>query len=216
MNPQPKKYKPFGWRFWLLLIGCIVILCSFAFNSISFDRTRSYRAEAVSNLKQIGYALYDYQDQYGTYPNDLTAKQHPSEFNLSGSSSNAIFRQLFAADIVENEQIFYANFPRVSRPDGDISSGHLLEKGEVAFAYIAGLSIEDKPSLPIAFGPIIPGTIRFDPKPLNGKAIVLRIDGSISVLKLRPDGHAISAGESLLDPDNSLWKGKAPDIRYPE
>jgi hypothetical protein len=151
MNPQPKKYKPFGWRFWLLLIGCIVILCSFAFNSISFDRTRSYRAEAVSNLKQIGLALNEFQDQYGTYPNDLTAKQHPSEFNLSGSSSNAIFRQLFATDIVHNEGIFYANFSRVSRPDGDISSGHLLEKGEVAFAYIAGLSIEDKPSLPIAF-----------------------------------------------------------------
>ena len=216
MNPQPKKYKPFGWRFWLLLIGCIVFICIFIFPSPFGDRTMATRVEARSNLKQISYALYEYQEQYGTFPNDQRALQHPSGFNLSGSSSNAIFRQLFAADIVRNEGIFYANFPGASKPDGDISSGHLLEKGEVAFAYIAGLSIEDNPSLPIAFGPVIPGTIRFDPKPLNGKAIVLRIDGSISVLKLRPDGHAISGGESLLDLDNNLWKGKAPDIRYPE
>lgn len=216
MNPQPKKYKPFGWQFWLLLIGCIVTLFYFIFSSILYPRTTAARAEAIPNLKQIGFALHEYQDQYGTFPNDQTSAQHPSEFNLSGSSSNAIFRQLFAAEIVDNEAMFYANFPGVSKPDGDITSGRLLEKGEVAFAYIAGLSAEDKPFLPIAFGPIIPGTIRFDPKPLNGKAIVLRIDGSISTLKLKPDGHAISNGENLLDPDNSLWNGKAPDIRYPE
>ena len=177
--------------------------------------------EAISNLKQINLALYEFQMQYGSYPNDQTAElvrqKHPSKFNLSGTSSNARFRQLFAAKIVESEQIFYAKFPGVSRPDGDTSSGHLLDKGEVAFAYIAGLPTKDNPSLPIAFGPVIPGTNRFDPKPFKGKAIILRIDNSVSVIRIKENGEAmISGGESLLDPNNKLWNGKAPDIRYPE
>jgi hypothetical protein len=185
------------------------------------DRTKPDRTEAISNLKQISLALYEFQKQYGSYPNDQTAElvrqKHPSEFNLSGTSSNALFRQLFASGIIESEEMFYAKFPKVSKPDGDISSGHLLEKGEVAFAYIAGLPTKDNPSVPIAFGPIIPGTNRFDPKPFKGKGIILRIDGSVSSIHIKENGEAmISGGESLLDPNNKLWNGKAPDIRYPE
>ncbi len=217
MNAEPKKYKPFGWRFWLLLFGSIVLFFSFIFiHTMPGDRYGADRTEAISNLKQIGLALYEFQKQHGTFPNDQTAVQHPSEFNLSGTSSNALFRQLFAAEIVESEQMFYAKFPGISKPDGDTSPGHLLEKGEVAFAYIAGLSTKDNPSLPIAFGPVIPGTNRFDPKPFKGKAIILRIDNSVSVIRIKENGEAFTGGESLLDPNNKLWNGKAPDIRYPE
>lgn len=220
MNAEPKKYKPFGWPFWLLLIGSIVIICNFV-HILPPDRTKADRIEAISNLKQLGLALDEFQKQYGAFPNDQTAalviEKHPSVFKLSGTSSNALFRQLFAAEIVESEQMFYAKFPRVSKPDGDTSSGHLLEKGEVAFAYIAGLSAEDNPSLPIAFGPVIPGTNRFDPKPFNRKGIILRIDNSVSSIPINKNGEAmIGGGETLLDPDNKLWNGKIPDIRYPE
>lgn len=221
MNPEPKKYKPFGWRFWLLLIGSLIFIYIFIFPSPLGDRSRAHRTEAISNLHQIGLALHEFQKQHGAFPNNHTAElltvKHPSEFNLSGTSSNALFRQLFATEIVDNEAMFYAKFPGISRPDGDTSSGHLLEKGEVAFAYIAGLSTEDNPSLPIAFGPIVPGTNRFDPKPFNGRGILLRIDNSVSTITINKNGEArIGGGESLLDPNNKLWNGKAPDIRYPE
>ncbi len=220
MNAEPKKYNPFGWPFWLLLIGSIVIPCNFV-HILPPDRTKADRTEAISNLHQIGLALDEFQKQYGAFPNDQTAalviEKHPSEFNLSGTSSNALFRQLFAAEIVESETMFYVKFPGISKPDGDTSPGRLLEKGEVAFAYIAGLTTKDNPSLPIAFGPVIQGTTKFDPKPFNGKGIVLRIDNSVSSILINKNGEAmIGGGESLLDPNNKLWNGKAPDIRYPE
>lgn len=225
--PDPKleqidiKSKPFNsvtyWLSGVLILLIVAYLATFSNPQILSSHRNTDRTEAISNLKQLGLALDEFQKQYGTFPNDQTAKKHPSGFNLSGTSSNAIFRQLFAAEIVDNEAIFYAKFPGIFRPDNNISSGHLLEKGEVAFAYIAGLSNERNPSLPIAFGPLIPGTNRFDPKPFDGKAIALRIDGSVSIYQINKNGDAmIGGGESLLDPNNKLWNGKAPDIRYPE
>jgi hypothetical protein len=220
---MPEKIKPksFGWPFWLLLLGGIVILFGFADTQNKRRGKSAGRTEATSNLRQIGLALHEFEKQHGTFPNDETAARirtdQPPRFNLKGTSSNALFRQLFAAGVVENETMFYAKFPGVSRPDNDISSGHLLEKSEVAFAYIAGLSTKDNPALPVAFGPVIPGTGKFDPKPFNRKGVVLRIDSSVSWFQLRENGDAMmGGGVSLLDPNNELWKGKAPDIRYPE
>ncbi len=224
-NPEPIVQEPKSFKsaaYWTLgaLIGFLVIVALFAPIVISSPKSPD-RIEAMNNAKQIGIALFIFQEEYGSYPNDQTAElvrqKHPTEFNLSGTSSNALFRQLFAAKIVDNEAMFYSKSLGGSRPDNDISSGHLLEKGEVAFAYIAGLSTEGNPSRPIAFGPVIPGTSRFDPKPFDGKGIVLRIDNSVSALSINKNGEAmIGGGVSLLDPYNQLWNGKAPDIRYPE
>jgi hypothetical protein len=226
-NPEPidQEPKPFNSvAYWLLSIGILLIVSFLAALSapmVISSHKNPDRTEAINNAKQIGIDLFAFQEEYGTYPNDETAKdfikKHPTEIKLSGTSSNSIFRQLFAAKIVDNEAMFYAKSLGASRPDNDISSGHLLEKGEVAFAYIALLSTENNPSLPIAFGPVIPGTTKFDPKPFDRMGIVLRIDGSVSALSINKNGEAmIGRGESLLDPNNKLWNGKAPDIRYPE
>jgi hypothetical protein len=215
-----EKPKSFGWPFWLLLLGGIALLYGFAYKSNSRPRNKGAQTEATSNLRQIGLALHEFHKEYGSFPNDETAefvmKKHPSSTNLSGTSSNALFRQLFAAGIVENEAMFYANFPGVHKPDNDTSPGHLLEKGEVAFAYINGLSLEGNPSRPLAFGPVIPGTTKFDPKLFSGKGILLRIDCSVSSIFINKEGVAMAGSQSLLSPENLLWGGKTPDIRYPE
>lgn len=216
-KPHPKS---FGWPFWLVLVGSIVLFFGFAEKSNRSRRNIAPQREAISNLRQLGLSLHEFEKRYGAFPSGETAAligaERPSGFDLKGTSSNALFRQLFAAGVVDNEAIFYAKFPGVSKPDNDTSAGHLLENGEVAFAYIAGLSTKDNPTLPVAFGPVVPGTNRFDPKPFNGKGVILRIDNSVSTMLIRDSGEAIVGGESLLDPGNSLWKGKTPDIRYPE
>lgn len=176
----------------------------------------------IVTAKQIGIALFEFNSKYGAYPNDTTVSLVTNEYpehgyNLSGKSSNALFRQLIASKIVKNEEIFYARGKGTVIPDGDISPLQALKKSEVGFAYISGLTSKDNPSLPLLLAPIIPGTTKFDPKPFKGRAIVLRIDQSVSLLKIREDGQAmLGAGKSLLDPNNGLWNGKTPDIRYPE
>jgi hypothetical protein len=91
-----------------------------------------------------------------------------------------------------------------------------LDKGEVGFAYVAGLSSAGNPSRPVAFAPVIPGTKRFDPKPFKGNAVFLRIDNSVVSMKIRKDGQVRAGGIDILSAENPIWDGKAPDIRYPE
>ena len=142
--------------------------------------------EQVSNLRQIGLALFEFEIEYGAFPNDATAAkitaEHPEHgLDLSSNSSNAIFRQLFAARMTQSEAMFYAKAYSATKPDGDIRPGHVLKKGEVGFAYIAGISSEDNPNTIVAFAPIIPGTTKFDPKPFEGKAAFLRNNNSATI-----------------------------------
>jgi hypothetical protein len=112
--------------------------------------------------------------------------------------------------------MFYAKVPGAKKPDDDITPGNMLKKGEVAFAYVTGLSTKGNPARPIAFAPIIRGTKKFDPKPFDGKAVVLRADNSAVSLNIDADGHAIMGGVNMLSPKNPIWGGETPDIRYPE
>ncbi len=71
------------------------------------------QTEQISNLRQIGLALLEFETEYGSYPSEATIgrvrQRNPDHgFDLSGESSNAIFRQLLAADITRSEQMFYA------------------------------------------------------------------------------------------------------------
>jgi hypothetical protein len=113
--------------------------------------------------------------------------------------------------------MFYAKVSGTRKPDGVISPGEALEKGEVAFGYISGLSSEGNPARPIAFCPIIPGTDRFDPKPFKGKACVIRGDGSVISLNIGKNGHAFVGGINLLSAENPIWGDEDKiDIRYPD
>ena len=213
--------KSAGWVFWLVLVVVILAMAGLTAPMVIRCPKKASQTEATSNLRQIGLAIFEFETEYGAYPNDdtraLVAKSHPDHgLNLSGKSSNALFRQLFAAGLTQSEAMFYAEVKGTKKPDGVISPGELLKKGEVGFGYIAGLSTEGNPARVIAFCPIIPGTDRFDPKPFKGKAVALRIDQSVSSYKINPDGHINDEDGNLLSPQHPFWKGKAPDIRYPE
>jgi type II secretory pathway pseudopilin PulG len=219
LNRQPKWFKP-------VFYGCIVASILFALAVLTApvvlrSRKKSPQTEATSNVRQIGLALFEFETEYGTFPNAETAKVvttiYPSHgLDLSGKSSNALFRQLFAANITQSEAMFYAKVKGSRKPDGDISPSNALERGEVGFGIIAGLSTAGDPARPTVFCPIIPGTDRFDPKPFDGKAVILRVDNSVTSMTIDKSGHVIFEGENILSPIHPIWKGKAPDIRYPE
>lgn len=129
-----------------------------------------------------------------------------------------MFRQIFAVTIAQSEQMFFAKTKGSKKPDGYITPGNILEAGSCGFAYVAGLSSKDDPATPIVLTPMIPGTTRFDPKGLDGRgqAVVLHIDNSVRSYKIEKDGHIYDKGIRLLSPKHPIWKGKKPDIRYPE
>ena len=186
------------------------------------NRSRDHlQIQSVNNARQIGFAVFEFETEFGTFPNESTVAEVTKEFpthgiDLSGQSSNALFRQLFAAEITQSEDMFYAKIKDSQRPDGNITLGNILEPGSTGFSYISGLSTRDNPSTPLALTPLIPGTTTFDPKPFQGKAVVLHIDNSVQTYGIAKDGHVYRDGIDLLSPKHPIWKGKAPDIRYPE
>ena len=113
MDPRAAKPKPsFSIRrvfiILLLLLGSLVafvLLLPFLIRSPHEGRNRS---EVVHGSRQIGLALLEFEAEYGTFPNALTSakitKDHPEHgFDLAGTTSNALFRQLFAADFIQSE-----------------------------------------------------------------------------------------------------------------
>jgi len=218
-QPKPSG-KSLSWRFWLFQVVLITGLLGIATPYVVKQKKKADQTRATGNLRQIGLALVEFEADFGSFPSEATAqlvtKQYPNHgHNLSGVSSNALFRQLFAANLTETELMFYAKIPGVRKPDGDTSLGKLLEKGEVGFAYVTGLTSGGNRAHPIAFVPIILGTTRFDPKPFDGYAVFLRTDNSVMAYKIENDGHCRIGGIDILSPENPIWDGQAPDIRYP-
>lgn len=220
LNRQPAWFKP-------VFYGCIVasvlfVLAGLTAPHVIRSKKKPDQTEAISNLRQIGLALIEFETEYGQYPSPATiplvkAKHPTNTISLSGNSSNALFRQLFATNLTQSESMFYAKIKNTRKPDGDIRPGEALKRGEVAFAYISGLSTKGNPARIIAFAPIIPGTTRFDPKPFDGKAVALRIDNSVSSYTIQNDGHIYHDGVNLLSPSHPIWGDKeTPRIHYPD
>jgi hypothetical protein len=217
LNRQPKWFKPV---FYSAIIASILFVIILTAPLIFPSRGPHPGKEETSNARQIGLALFEFETEYGAFPNDSTKAQVEKDFgtaiDLSGKSSNALFRQLFAVEFTQSESMFYARAKNWRKPDGDITPGNILEPRSCGFSYISGLSSKDDPNTPIAITPLIPGTTTFDPKPLDGKAVVLFIDNSVRSYDIQKDGHIYDKGIALLSPKHPIWKGKAPDIRYPE
>jgi type II secretory pathway pseudopilin PulG len=218
MDTEPKKSKSLELTFGLIIIlGVIAIVVL----RIDARQRKANQAEAFSNVRSFSLALYQFEIDYGSYPNDATVsdvtKSFPAHgYDLTGKSSNAAFRQLLAAGIVPTEHPFYAKIKGSIKPDGNILPKQALKKGEVGFAYISGLSTAGNPSTPLVLTPLIPGTTKFDSKPFKGKAIILHIDSSVRTYDIHEDGNIYDKGINILSPEHPIWKGKAPDIRYPE
>jgi type II secretory pathway pseudopilin PulG len=219
LNRQPKWFKKAFYG--VIVVSAFFILALLIAPMMVRQRKIDEQTEQVSNARQIGLALFEFEAEHGTYPSDATAalvtNANPDHgFDLSGRSSNILFRQLFAAHLTQSEAMFYAKVKNSIKPDGDIRLGKALNKGEVGFAYISGLSSKEDPITPIVLAPMIPGTTKFDPEPFGGKAVVIFTDNTVRSYKIEKDGRIYDKGIDLLSSKHPVWKGKKPDIRYPE
>ncbi|MGC4015628.1 MAG: hypothetical protein QM755_14070 [Luteolibacter sp.] len=176
--------------------------------------------QALSNARQIGLALYDFGSDYGKFPDASTMavveESSGTTWNLKDRTSNDLFKQLFAVGIVTSEEIFYARINGSKKPDNVISpESKILEPRECGFAYIPGGSSKSDPSRPLVVTPLIPGTLKFDPVPFGGKAVVLLANNSAKALKIQPDGRVLMPdGKDLFDPTQPYWGGVTPEVKW--
>jgi hypothetical protein len=132
---------------WLLGVGIFSVVCviGFGIHKLNVKFQERYLTEAIGNVRCFGFALYTFEEDYGSFPSAATGPEvqsnNPdSDIPPGKSSANDCFRQLIVAGHVDQETPFYAKAWSSRKPDHDMHGAKALEKGECPFSYIEGLS----------------------------------------------------------------------------
>jgi hypothetical protein len=167
---------------------------------------------AVNYARQIGLGLFEFENEFGAFPNEETAaavKQATgTTARLGAATANECFYQLIAANFVGVSTIFTWDEPREDKDPVGLEN--------CSFSYLSGLTGEGPADRPLVVAPLVSGTGLFDRKALGGKAVVLRVDNSATTFAIEQDGRVILNGMDLFDPAQPFWQGKVPTIRWPE
>jgi hypothetical protein len=218
------------WVIAVVTIAALVIVC------IPWTKSGppriAYRAEALSNIRQLGVMLAEFEIEYGKFPDDETAlevkRRTKTDFILTGKYSNDYFRQMLAGGSGKSERPFWCNTPlSPQKADDNFSTAaKALEAGEVGFSYIMasptrGQSSKDDPRRSVAVSPSYKFQTdwTFDPKFYAGQAVVLRVDSSASVMPVRKEDKKIvtESGKTLgdLGADTPWGTKMSPFLRAP-
>ncbi len=190
------------------LIVMIAMLAGLTAPMVIRQRKKADQTEAVSNARQIGLALMEFEADYSYYPN---ASSGPA------TSSNERFRQLLSAGLTTSEQMFYAKSAGTRKPDGNTTGSQAIAPGECGFAYVDNIRTDDGIPRPLAMAPFEKGSTAFDRMPFDGKAVILWSDGSVRSVPIDSfTGEVMIDGQNLLDPAHPIWGGVPPSLLLPE
>ena len=206
---------------WLLVGVIFIFAVGVTLPVVKRQRIEANQTSAVSRLRCVGFALSEFESEYGKWPDAATAleikRKTGSSLTLSDRTSNDVFVQLLATGIVASEMVFATYSQSTRKPDGDWhSDATALAPGETGFAYISGLSSKDNPSIPIVFGPVFLATRTVDAKSFENRGVALKLDNSVTSVPITPVGKIIINGHDFLDPGNAFWQGKPPDVKWPK
>lgn len=221
MKTKPAMRRGFTLVELLVVIAIIATLAGVGVPVIIAQKKKGDRTEAISNAKNVGMALFGFEEDYGSYPCESTAEEvktnNPdSNMNFGNTSSNDYFRQLLAAGHIDQEKPFYAKAPYTKKPDNVMSEGKALAAGEVGFCYIMASTTEPLSSSGNSARPIIAAAVyngatdgTFDLDVYDKKAVVLRLDNSTAVESIRPSDKKVlvGGGKTLLQggDKDSVW-----------
>jgi prepilin-type N-terminal cleavage/methylation domain-containing protein len=226
MKTNPKIRRGFTLVELLVVIVIIASLAALSAPMIIGQIKKAHRTEAINNAKQIGLALFGFEDEYSSYPDAdtqaLVEENNPdSDITATVDSSNGYFRQLFVAGITESEQMFYAKTGFDKKPNGALEAD-TLSAGECGFGYIMnvdqGLSSAGNPARISAVTPLDDAG-KFNLDPFDKKAVVLKIDNSAAALTINKDGEVmLGGGKKLLDSGpGTIWGASTtPTIIQPD
>jgi prepilin-type N-terminal cleavage/methylation domain-containing protein len=205
----------------LVVIAIIATLAGIGVPVIISQQKKGARTEAISNAKQIGMALFNFDQDYGSYPSAATGTEVNTNNPDAGltfgtTTSNDYFRQLIAAGYIDSEKPFYAKAPYTKKPDNAMQTEKALAAGEVGFAYIMATTTEPLSSSGNSGRPLLVAAVyngltdgTFDPDIYDKKAVVFRIDNSAAVESVRPSDKKVivGGGKTLMQggDKDSVW-----------
>lgn len=201
----------------LVVIVIIAALAGLAAPMVMRQRKKADQTQATSNARQVGMALLEFNTEYNRYPDASTIEsvQVRTGNTVTGTgSANAFLRQLFAANLVESEEIFFAKASYTRTPDNiynfEAPGTDALGPGECGFAYIMRDATtgqtDGNAGRPILATPITLGANTFERDPFDSRAVVLRLDGSAVSINIDNTGNAILNGQPIFTGGpQSVW-----------
>ncbi|WP_367870594.1 hypothetical protein [Luteolibacter sp. Populi] len=233
MNNALHRLNGFAFKKLLVMI-LLIAAVAVAVPMVVKQKKASDRTKALSNLKQIGAMLFEFDNKYGNFPDDETAvdvkKATGTDLVLSGTFSNDYFRQLLVSSAGVREEYFWCRTAQSpTKPDEDFSTPEkALAAGEVGYSYIMasqtqGQSSSGEPSRPVIVTPSynFEPDWTFDPEPYQGMAIVLRLDNSATPMQIREHDKKLPAGPPIKtlgeSADSAPWTtGMSQVLRAPQ
>ena len=213
----------------LVVIVIIAALAGLTAPMVIRQRKKADQTEAVNNARQIGIALFEFETEYGSFPDDATASQvekATETTKVAGLTANDRFRQLIRSGIAQSEAMFYAKTAFTRKPDGIFNTDQqALADGEVGFGMIVkadgtGLSASGNPGRPVVAAPLraaMDGT--FDSDFYDGKAVVLKLDNSVTSLTIvKSTGNILVSGSKIMQTgSDTVWgTDVTPQWAYPK
>ncbi len=197
---------------WVCGLLVVFLILLFSTPALLTSSKKGPRMKSVQDAKQIWYALYNFESEYGSYPNEATAnllrEKFPNQARLLRTkSSNDFFRQLIVAGSIDTDELF-----DIDGADGQIDGSHMIESGECMYAYVVWEG-ELPEGAVLLMGPVKPGKTslddQFDDSPHRSSAlsVVCFADGSIKCPPVDSD---------FFDWSQPHWGGKKPKIVWPE
>jgi prepilin-type N-terminal cleavage/methylation domain-containing protein len=213
----------------LVVIVIIAALAGLTAPMVIRQRKKADQTEAVNNARQIGLALFEFETEYGSFPDNDTAATVATNTEttaIGGSLANDRFKQLIRANIAQSETMFYSKTSYTKKPDGVFNTDEkALAKGEVGFGLMEntggkGLSNAGNPSRPVVMTPFSVGLAseQFDFDIYDGKAVILKLDNSVtSVPIIKTSGQVKINGKSLTATgEDTVWgTSVTPTLIYP-
>ena len=213
----------------LVVIVIIAALAGLTAPMVIKQRKKADQTEAVSNARQIGLALFEFETEYGNFPDPSTAKAVAAATDTtpsSGTKANDRFRQLIRGNFAKAEMMFYAKTSYTKKPDGAFNTEqNALSRGEVGFGMMvktddSGLSASGNAARPVVMTPFTSElNEKFDFEAYDGKAVILRIDNSVvSVPIIEKSGQVKINGKTLTESgEDTVW-GTDLNVKfaYPE
>ena len=91
-----------------MVITIIGVLIALLLPAVQSAREAARRAQCVNNLKQIGLALHNYQDQVGTFPQGGVAGTTTADGTRRPSSSNGLSWRAMILPQMEGANVYNA------------------------------------------------------------------------------------------------------------